>query len=132
MGGIEEGIKGREESKIIDFKIEDIALLCWGLPGLGDEGLLGVRGLSLGLAGVEGLGTQLAEETVVVGFLSVRNRYLLGLEGVFEDLRRGSKRKGICLYFSLVLSTNLLIILFIAGEGINELKGYNFARLLSQ
>ena len=93
---------------------------------------MGVRGLSLGFAGVEGLGAQLAEETVVIGFLSVGNRYLLGLEGFFEDLRRRSKRKGIWMYFSLVLSTNLLIILFIAGEGINELKGYNFARLLSQ
>ncbi len=49
---------------------------------------MGVGGLSLGLAGVEGLGAQLAEETVVVGFLSVGNRYLLGLEGIFEDLRR--------------------------------------------
>jgi len=86
----------------------------------------------LGLAGVEGLGAELAEETIVVRFLSVGNRYLLGLEGVFEDLRRRSKRKSIRSAFTFLLDTTLIIFLFIAGEGINELKGYNFARLLSQ
>ncbi len=41
----------------------------------------------MGFAGVEGLGAELAEEAVVVGFLSVGNRDLLGLQRVFKGLR---------------------------------------------